>query len=88
MKVYVVVDTYYECNEVEVRSFESKKDAQDYVVHAYIEDNEYWSTDITEEDVDKFRADLEKDGYVHIDSTVDYSIYETVLQFEKESGEE
>ena len=83
MNIYVVVDAYYDCNEVEVRTFESKKDAQDYVVHSYIEDNEYWSKDITEEDLDKFRADLEEDGYVHVDYTVDYSIYETVLQFEK-----
>lgn len=88
MKVYVVVATYYECSEVEVRTFESKKDAQDYVVKAYIEDNEYWSKILTQEDVDKFRKDLEADGYVHIDFTVNCSIYETVLQFEKGSEKE
>lgn len=88
MKVYVVVATYYECNEVEVRTFESKKDAQDYVVKAYIEDNEYWNKVITQKDVDEFRKNLENDGYVHIDLTVDYSIYETVLQFEKGSEKE
>lgn len=85
MKVYVVVNTYYGCNETEVRTFESKNDAQDYVVKSYIE---YWSKTITQEDVDKFRKDLEADGYVHIDCTVDYSIYETVLQFEKGSEKE
>ena len=88
MNIYVVVNTYYDCNEVEVRTFESKKDAQDYAVHAYIEDSEYWSKDITKEDIAKFREGLEKDNCVHIDYTVDYSIYETALQFEKQGDQE
>ena len=85
MKIYVAVSTYQDCNEVEVRTFESKKDAQEYVVKAYIEDSEYWSKPLIQEGVDRFRRDLEADGYVHVDWTVDYSIYETVLQFEKGS---
>lgn len=84
MKVYVVVDDYLDCNERVIRTFESKKDAQDFVVQAYIEDHKFWGKESpTKEDVDSFREELERENNVHLGWEADYSIFETNLQFEK-----